>query len=237
MNYSFAPVGILHSCFKEKFAIPRQAGLVSEALGRLEILPPYNRQEAFVRLKEYSHLWLIFVFHGALREGWKPTVRPPRLGGNQRVGVFATRSPFRPNPIGLSSVELHSIEYSRTGISLLIGGIDLLDKTPVLDIKPYLPYADAIPNAQAGFASPVPTRAGKLDYSADAEAFLARLEPEFAAHLRRLIREILENDPRPAYLHDNAHRQAFGMRIYDYDIRWRMQSHGWLISSISSLAP
>ena len=147
MKYTFQPIGIIHSCFREKFGIPRQPGLVTAAEGRLEILPPYNRAEAFRTLQDYSHLWLVFVFHAALRQHWSATVRPPRLGGNQRVGVFATRSPYRPNPLGLSRVELRAIDYSGQGVNLLLGGIDLLDQTPVLDIKPYLPSYYAISDA------------------------------------------------------------------------------------------
>ena len=235
MNYQFQPIGIIHSCFKEKFGIPRQSGLVPMAEGRLEILPPYNRQEAFRSLEDYSHLWLVFVFHAALREGWSPTVRPPRLGGNQRVGVFATRSPFRPNPLGLSRAELRAIDYSRQGVNLLLGGIDLLDQTPVLDIKPYLPYTDVIHDAKAGIATTCEITPIKLTYSPQAEDLLAGLEPDFASQLRQLIRQILEQDPRPAYLQGNRSRQSFAMRLYDYDIRWRLCADGLEISTISVL--
>jgi tRNA-Thr(GGU) m(6)t(6)A37 methyltransferase TsaA len=235
MRYTFEPIGIVHSCFKEKFGIPRQAGLIPEAEGRLEILPPYNRVEAFRELERYSHLWLTFVFHAAIREQWSPTVRPPRLGGNRRVGVFASRSPFRPNPIGLSVVELRSLDHSQDDISLRLGGIDLLDQTPVLDIKPYLPYSDAISGARAGFAPEAPARPIELSFSEAADAFLRELAPSQADHLRRLIRQILENDPRPAYLHGNASRQTFGMRLYDYNIRWRIDETRLLITSIAPI--
>jgi tRNA-Thr(GGU) m(6)t(6)A37 methyltransferase TsaA len=233
MNYVFQPIGIVHSCFKEKFGIPRQPGLVPAAEGKLEILSPYNREEAFRTLEDYSHLWLLFVFHAALREHWNPTVRPPRLGGNQRVGVFATRSPFRPNPLGLSRVELRAIDYSGQGVNLLIGGIDLLDQTPVLDIKPYLPYTDAIENARAGMASTCQTKPMKLSYSDQAAGFLAGLDQGFADRLRRLIEQILEQDPRPAYLQDSLARQSFGMQLYDYDIRWRVSEEDRVVDSIT----
>ena len=232
MNYSFQPIGIVHSCFREKFGIPRQPGLVSAAEGRLEILPPYNREEAFRTLQDYSHLWLVFVFHAALREHWSPTVRPPRLGGNRRIGVFATRSPFRPNPLGLSRAELHGIDYSEQGVNLLLGGIDLLDQTPVLDIKPYLPYTDAIAEAKAGMASSCPSKPIKLCYSDQAERLLAGLDPGFAQHLRLLIEQVLEQDPRPAYLQHSGTRQSFGMQLYDYDIRWRVSGDELEVTSI-----
>lgn len=236
MSHVYQPIGILHSCFREKFGIPRQSGLVPEAEGRLEILPPYNRTEAFRALEDYSHLWLIFIFHAALREQWSPTVRPPRLGGNQRVGVFATRSPFRPNPIGLSRVELRSIDYSGPGINLILGGVDLLDQTPVLDIKPYLPYADALAGAKTGFATPQATEPLQLGFAQGAEDFLARLDRAFAEHLRRLILQVLEHDPRPAYLHDNQARQCFGMQLYDYNIRWRVLADRLEVTSIAPAA-
>jgi len=237
MKYQFQPIGIVHSCFKEKFGIPRQPGLVPAAEGRLEILPPYNRREAFRALEDYSHLWLVFVFHAALREDWSPTVRPPRLGGNQRVGVFATRSPFRPNPLGLSRAELRGIEYAGQGVNLLLGAIDLLDQTPVLDIKPYLPYSDAITDARTGMPPSCESATLDLTYSARTEAFLATLERDFATHLRRLIRQILQQDPRPAYLHDNPARRHFAMQLYDYDIHWRVCAGVVEIDSIGPADP
>lgn len=225
MNYKFEAIGIIHSCFKEKFGIPRQSGLIPEAVGRLEILPPYNRAEAFRELEGFSHIWLTFVFHAAIRDQWSPSVRPPRLGGNQRVGVFASRSPFRPNPIGISVVTLNTIDYSSNQVTLILGGIDLLDQTPVLDIKPYIPYSDAIPDARAGFAPGPPTHPVEINYSEVAQTFLEGLDAPLEEHLRRLLRQILENDPRPAYLYGNDSRQAFGMRLYDFNIKWQLESN------------
>jgi tRNA-Thr(GGU) m(6)t(6)A37 methyltransferase TsaA len=232
VSYAFEPIGIVHSCFKEKFGIPRQAGLAPEAVGELEILPPYNRPEAFRELKDFSHLWLTFVFHAAIRDEWSPRVRPPRLGGNQRVGVFATRSPFRPNPIGLSLVRLSALDLAPNRVILELGGIDLLDGTPVLDIKPYLPYSDAIPDARAGFA-PAPKRQPfEIEFTASAETLLAGLDETREQHLRRLIRQILANDPRPAYLHGSKSREHFGMRLYDFNIRWRVRDATVLVTRI-----
>ena len=151
MRYSFDPIGIVHSPFKEKFGIPRQPGLVPEAKARLEVLPPYDRSEAFCGLEDFSHIWVTFVFHEAICTRWQPTVRPPRLGGNRRIGVFSSRSPFRPNPIGMSVVALEGISNIEGKIELQLAGVDLLDGTPVLDIKPYIPYADSLPDARSGF--------------------------------------------------------------------------------------
>jgi tRNA (adenine37-N6)-methyltransferase len=232
VKYAFEPIGIIHSCFKQKFGIPRQSGLIPEAMGRLEILPPYARPEAFRELAGFSHIWLTFVFHAALRDRWSPRVRPPRLGGNRRVGVFATRSPFRPNPLGLSVVELRGIDATANRVDLELGGIDLLDRTPVLDIKPYVPYSDAIPDARAGFAPTAPGQAVVIAYTPEAEAGLEALDAPFAAHLRRLLRQILENDPRPAYLRDQQARQSFGMRLYDLNVRWEVDEQGILVTRI-----
>ena len=235
MSYTFDPIGIVHSCFKEKFGIPRQPGLIPEAEGRLEILPPYNRPEAFRQLDGYSHLWITFVFHAAIREQWSPTVRPPRLGGNQRVGVFASRSPFRPNPIGLSVVKLHSISCSQDQFVLHLGGIDLLDGTPVLDIKPYLPYSDAIPDAHTGYAPEPPAHHITLTFSAQAESILKELPRSRSDHLRRLIQQILANDPRPAYLQADTSLREFGMQLYDYNIRWQVGEDRVCITRIEQL--
>lgn len=148
-QFQFAPIGVIRSPYKEKFAIPRQPGLICDGGGALELLPPYNQPDAVRGLEGFSHLWVIFVFHQTMDGGWRPTVRPPRLGGNARVGVFATRSTFRPNPIGMSLVELHGIE-TRNGVRLQLGSLDLVDGTPVLDIKPYLPFAESQPQRAQG---------------------------------------------------------------------------------------
>ncbi|MGD9169472.1 MAG: tRNA (N6-threonylcarbamoyladenosine(37)-N6)-methyltransferase TrmO [Candidatus Thiodiazotropha sp.] len=234
MQFEFQPIGIIHSCFKEKFGIPRQSRLITEAEARLEILPPYNRAEAFRELADYSHLWIIFVFHASASGDWKPTVRPPRLGGNQRVGVFASRSPVRPNPIGLSVVDLLKLDLSYNSVNLHLGGIDLLDGTPVLDIKPYLPYVDAIPDAKSGYATEAPGEAIELSYSDVAENVLNQLPVEKARQLRRLILRILQNDPRPAYL-DETKRSRFGMRLYDFNIRWEIKGGAFHIIEVQPI--
>ena len=150
---TIAPIATVRSCFGAKFAVPRQPGLCPSAWGRLVFHPEYRSLEAVRGIEGFSHLWLIFGFHETVEQGWKPTVRPPRLGGNQRVGVFASRSTFRPNGLGLSLVKLEGIDTTAPDSPvLMLGGLDLLDGTPVYDVKPYLPYAEAVPEAAAGFA-------------------------------------------------------------------------------------
>lgn len=225
MGYTFQPIGVIHSPFKEKFGIPRQPGLITAAEAELELLGAYAREEAVRGLEDFSHIWIEFVFHATAAQGWRPTVRPPRLGGNQRVGVFATRSNFRPNPIGLSVVELQGID-TRNGVRLKLSGIDLMDGTPVLDIKPYLPYADAIPGARGGFA-PEPPRADiQVSFTPHALAAMAEKEATGIKGLRQLIEQLLSSDPRPAYYAKGDNRdeapQRFGMRLYDFDLQWEI---------------
>jgi tRNA-Thr(GGU) m(6)t(6)A37 methyltransferase TsaA len=214
------PIGIIHSCFKEKFGVPRQPRLVMSAGAELELYPPFDRPEAVAELDGFSHIWVIFLFHECLEQGWKPTVRPPRLGGNRKVGVFASRSPFRPNPIGMSAVELAAILNDVTGTRLLLRGVDLLDGTPVLDIKPYVPFADSIADARAGFAKEKPRIGLRVEFTTAADLQVHLADPDGALALRTLIVELLQQDPRPAYLSDDPERTRFGMRIHDFNVRW-----------------
>ncbi len=228
MMFEMSSIGRVHSCFKQKFGIPRQPGLVSEARAEIEILPPYDRDEAFNGLDAFSHIWVVFVFHHCRRENWKATVRPPRLGGNQRVGVFASRSTFRPNPIGLSVVKFEGLVRRRTGLYLQISGVDLLDGTPVLDIKPYLPYADSLPQASSGYAPQAPEPAvAQLVFSELADAQCqqqAQTYPGGYAALRRLIEQLLRLDPRPAYRATTAERdEVYAMRLLDFDLKWQLR--------------
>lgn len=213
------PIGIIRSPYKEKFAVPRQPGLVTRARARLEMLPPYNEPSAFRGLAEFSHLWLVFVFHQTQQQGWKPTVRPPRLGGNERVGVFATRSTFRPNPLGLSVVSLEGMYQEGSKVWLELGGVDLVDGTPVVDIKPYIPWADAIPQAHGGFAPAAPDINMEVIFSPAAEQACMRSPvPE----LKEFITEVLIQDPRPAYKRGSLDRQQYGVRLYHYDVRYEV---------------
>jgi len=155
-EFVFNQIGIIRSPYKEKFAVPRQPGLVEDGGVELVLRPPYNQADAARGLREFSHLWIIFIFHQTLESGWWPTVRPPRLGGNARMGVFATRSPFRPNPLGMSLIALKGGGVQRSNVVLELGSLDLVDETPVVDIKPYLPFAESQPQACAGFAQAAP---------------------------------------------------------------------------------
>lgn len=227
------PIGRIRSPFKEKFGIPRQPGLVPATRATLELLAPYDRDETLRGLEGYSHVWLIFLFHETADEGWRPTVRPPRLGGNARVGVFATRSPYRPNPIGLSLVELRGIERRAGTLCLDLGPVDLLDGTPVLDIKPHLPYADCPTGARAGFAEEKPERRLTVQWSPEAKAALAEHSAEYP-QLRELIEQMLALDPRPAYAEDEQER-VYGMGLYDLDVRWQVERTSLTVMDIRSL--
>ena len=216
---TFTPIGIVHSPYREKFGIPRQSGLVEEAISTIELTPPFDRAEAVRGLEQLSHVWVLFVFHQTMREQWKPTVRPPRLGGNERLGVFATRSPFRPNPIGLSSARLLGIEQTDGQLLIKLAGLDLVDGTPVLDIKPYIAYTDSHVDANSGFASNRPAVLNVV-WSDDALQVATTYENQHAGFIQ-LVEQVLAQDPRPAYVADDEQRE-YGMQLYDANIRWRL---------------
>ncbi len=192
--------------YKEKFGIPRQSGLVNSLKSQIIFEPEYRVKEAFRGLEGYSRLWIIWLFSESERENWSPTVRPPKLGGNKRVGVFATRSPFRPNPIGISAVKLEKIDLDCPNAPILtVSGADLMNGTPILDIKPYLPYADSYPDEKSGFA--LQEKAGKLSV-----VFPKELLNKVPAEKQQALTEILSQDPRPAYKEDSdrIYTMAFG---------------------------
>ena len=204
----------IRSDFPEKFGIPRQSGLIEELKARIVFEPEYRNPDALRGLEGYSHLWLIWQFSEAIRESWSPTVRPPRLGGNQRVGVFATRSPFRPNPIGLSSVKILSIDFhTEEGPVIMVAGADLMDQTPIYDIKPYIAYADSHPDAVSGFADQVKDYALKVEFPKNLLALLPQEKREAALG-------ILAQDPRPSYQHDPERR--YGVAFAGFDIRFHV---------------
>lgn len=220
MQHLVSPVGILRSCFKEKFAIPRQPQLAPAARGVLELLPPFDGGEAVAGLEQVSHVWLLFLFHQALEDTPRLKVRPPRLGGNQTLGVFASRATHRPNGIGQSVVKLDKVEAGR----LWLSGIDLLDGTPVLDIKPYVPYADCQLDARNGIAA-APPELIPVDWTPEALA-QARLEGErLGEPLVALVEQCLAQDPRPAYQKPQPERR-YGARLWDVDVRWHYPEAG-----------
>jgi len=215
MNFQFPAIGLIHSCFKEKFGIPRQPGLVPLARAQLELLPPYNDPDALEGLETCSHLWIQFVFHANKREAWKPKVKPPRLGGNKSLGVFATRSPTRPSPIGLSVVKFEGVEEREGKLLIHLSGVDLLDGTPVLDIKPYVPYVDLVPNAINHFANQAPEWI-EVEFTPECLHFCQG----YGENLEDLIRQILQQDPRPQYQQPEPDR-IYGMKLLDLDVQWR----------------
>lgn len=194
-SWQLATLGVAHSCFPEKFAVPRQPSLVPSALTCIELSAPYNRPEMVAGLEDFSHLWISFVFHHNLSQGWKPKVRPPRLGGNKKVGVFASRSSFRPNGLGLSVVKLESLDLT-AGVKIWVSGADLVNGTPIVDIKPYIPWVDSQPEATAAWV-PGPPESFPVTFSAAAKTALTKLAK--AAELTQLITEVLAQNPRPAY--------------------------------------
>ncbi|MBD3670104.1 MAG: tRNA (N6-threonylcarbamoyladenosine(37)-N6)-methyltransferase TrmO [Gammaproteobacteria bacterium] len=217
--FQFQTLGVVHSVYKEKFGTPRQPGLVPLARAEIEVMPPYDVDEAFRGLESVSHVWIVFVFHQSQREAWRPTVRPPRLGGNRRLGVFATRSNFRPNPIGLSLVRLHGLERKGGRLILTISGADLIEGTPVLDIKPYIPYADRAEDAYTGIADMAPL-ALDVRFSDEAVIQLAHLVPGKADEFRALIQSILSYDPRPAYQGNESESRQYGCRVDELNVLW-----------------
>jgi tRNA-Thr(GGU) m(6)t(6)A37 methyltransferase TsaA len=229
-KWSFTPIGIIDSCFHEKFGIPRQPGLVQCAPATVKLHPPYDAPDALRGLEQFSHIWVVFMFHATARETWKATVRPPRLGGNERIGVFASRSNYRPNPIGLSVVKLVGIE----GTALHIAGGDFLDQTPVLDIKPYIPYADRVPEASAAFAARAPEPTNTVVFTDDAEKALTALEGDKRPVLRQLVRDMLAFNPQPAYQAPD-HDRVYGTRVYDLNVRWRQEETNVIVLSLDPL--
>jgi len=236
-SLTYSILGIIHSPYKEKFAVPRQPGLVPSAKAELEIQSPYDDINAFNGLDDFSHLWLVFSFHkntGHPTKSWSPTVRPPRLGGNKRLGVFATRTPNRPNTIGLSLVEFHGVVQREGKLFLSLSNIDLVDGTPVIDIKPYLPYADSIPNAKAGFAQTAPEKKLEIKFSDQALTQINTLSAKHKA-LKQLIIEVLQQDPRPAYKRQKSDHKVYAMHLSDFNIKWQCTLTTLTILSIESI--
>lgn len=223
---SLAVVAHIRTAFSTKFGVPRQSGLVPETRAKIVFTPPYRVPEAVRGLEGFSHLWLIWHFSAVRRQPgeWSPTVRPPRLGGNTRVGVFATRSPYRPDPIGLSSVRLLDVDpHTPDGPVLTVAGADLMDGTPILDIKPYLPYTDSHPDATGGFADAASPRTVTVDCP---PALLLALPVQTRAELLAVLR----HDPRPAYQHDPG--RVYGMTFAGHEVRFSVDGDRLTVLSI-----
>ena len=213
-NVSIQVIARMHSDFATKFGIPRQSGLVDELRSTIVFEPEFRNPDALRGIEDFSHLWIIWQFSEAVRQGWSPTVRPPRLGGNTRMGVFATRSPFRPNNLGLSSVKLLGVEYTAEfGTVLHVGGADLMDGTPIFDIKPYIAYGDSHPDAKGGFTD----TAGEFLLQVDFPPHLLEILPE---DKREAAVGVLSHDPRPSY--QRKPDRVYGLTFAGFDIRFKV---------------
>jgi tRNA-Thr(GGU) m(6)t(6)A37 methyltransferase TsaA len=222
-SYTIDPIATVHSPYRKKFAIPRQPGLVKAAKGYIELLAPYHDPNMLRGLEVFSHIWLIFIFHETQAQGWKPLVRPPRLGGNKKLGVYATRSTFRPNAIGMSVVKLDSITIEGKKTRINISALDLLDGTPIVDIKPYIPYSDALPNANGSFAQQSPEITISVNFNHQALNDI-QVHQQHYPELSELITQVLEQDPRPAYKKSKIDDKVYGMQLYNLNICWQMQT-------------
>jgi tRNA (adenine37-N6)-methyltransferase len=210
-NHCIEPIGWISSPFKQKFGAPRQAGEVAAAEGFIRFASPYQNPDAFREIEGFSHLWLIYQFHLTKEKGWTPLIRPPRLGGNTRVGVFASRSPFRPNSLGLSVVENLGIRSdTKQGILLHVRGIDMVDQSPIFDIKPYLSHSDSVPSASIGYSPPELKRRTTVWHC------------DYLGQQRELIEQTLSLDPRPGYKDDSTEHKTF---IGDENVIWKVQDH------------
>jgi tRNA-Thr(GGU) m(6)t(6)A37 methyltransferase TsaA len=229
------PIGWINSPYKQKFGIPRQPGLAKHARGIIEFHPEYSKPEAFDGIEQFSHLWVEFYFHMTADTPWKTSVRPPRLGGNKKIGCFATRSNFRPNNLGLSVVELTKKECVNGKIKLHITGHDLLDNTPILDIKPYIPYSDSLTNAQAGLFQSQPDARLSVSFNSLAVDQLLAVHNKHP-ELKTLIEEVLQQDPRPAYMHSKTKKTKFTIRLYDFDICWEVNDDHATVTNLINLS-
>ncbi len=229
MEHTMRVIARIHSDFSTKFGIPRQSGLVDALTATVVFEPEFRNPDALRGIEGFSHLWLIWEFSETVRKSWSPTVRPPRLGGNERLGVFATRSPFRPNPIGLSCVRLEQVcPDSKSGAVLLVSGADLMDGTPIYDIKPYLPYADAHPEAVGGFAQERPMPALAVEFP---PALMKRVPED----RREALLGVLALDPRPSYQEDPA--RVYGMSFAGLDIRFTVRGSTLTVCAVEQMAP
>lgn len=225
MGREFYVIARIHTEFPTKFGIPRQSGLIEELKAEIVFEPDYRNPDALRGIEEFSHIWLLWEFSEAVRDTWSPTVRPPRLGGNRRIGVFATRSPFRPNAIGLSSVRLDSVElHTERGPVLHVSGADLMDGTPILDIKPYLAFADSHPEASGGFTDRTKEYGLTVEIPEETEQIVE-------AGKRKALRAVLAHDPRPSYQDDPD--RIYGMQFSGYEVKFSVSEQVLHVVSIT----
>ena len=231
MKFDVTPIAFIRSCYKEKFATPRQPGLVSAATGEVELIPPFNDPDSVFGLENCSHIWLHFIFHQCIDQGWKAKVRPPRLGGNKKMGVFATRATHRPNAMGMSVVKLDKVITSTNSVVLHVSGLDLIDGTPIIDIKPYVPYSDSIKDAVYPFAQNAPSHL-RVIFSVNAENTLTANPP-----LKTLITQVLSQDPKPAF-HKIDNCRIYGAKLEDKNVTWVYDTiNGETIVEVKTVEP
>lgn len=238
---TFKVIARIRSDFPDKFGIPRQSGLLKNLRSTIVFEPEFRNADALRGLEGFSHLWLLWIFSENVRDTWKPTVRPPRLGGNMRLGVFATRSSFRPNPLAMSCVKIEKINLTgENAPSITVSGADLMDDTPIVDIKPYLPYADSVPEATGGFAEAVRFKKLEVEFAAEAQAVLdgTELAPDaagvkFPAEKKAALVELLSEDPRPAY--QRSADRIYGIRFAGFEIKFQVQGDHLTVVAILPL--
>jgi tRNA-Thr(GGU) m(6)t(6)A37 methyltransferase TsaA len=241
-NYSFKPIGYIQSCFKEKFGVARQSMMISQARGVLKLNPDPAYLNSLSHLHEFSHIWIIFVFHKNIEKGWKPLINPPRLEAPNQVGVFASRSPHRPNPIGMSVVKIEEIDFlAPGGIELHLSGLDILDGTPVLDIKPYLSYADSFVGATLGWARQS-IQKYRVEFSSGSVIAIQQSGTKYHPNLQALLQQMLELDPRPTSQRkrscieaDESEGLVFAFRIFDFDVKWKIHNKGIFVLELENL--
>jgi len=241
-NYFFSPIGYIQSCFKEKFGVARQSMMISQAVGVLKLNPDPAYASSLCNLDEFSHIWIIFVFHKNIEKGWRPLITPPRIEVPKQVGVFSSRSPHRPNPIGMSVVKIERIDFQAPGgIELHLSGLDILDGTPVLDIKPYLSFADSFVDATQGWASQS-IQKYPVEFSSDSEKSIQEAGTKYHPNLRALLQQMLELDPRPTSQRKRASIEArgseglvFAFRIFDFDVKWKIHNKGIFVVELEKL--
>lgn len=227
--HTIDPIAVIESPYQEKFAVPRQPRLVPSARARVKLLGEINCPEAVRGIEQFSHLWLLFLFDQNLQAGWKPTVRPPRLGGNERIGVLASRSTFRPNGIGMSAVALRGVSKQGDQIYLDLGSVDLVNGTPIIDIKPYIPYADAIADAQGGYAEAEPELA-QVTFTPAALEVLHR--SPHGVEQQAVIHEVLAQDPRPAYKKNKPDMKEYAVNLYDLNVKFTVNGNLVTVTAI-----